>query len=318
MTYMQLCAGYPSHPYILACEICPLLGAAMPQKKECCVPPPHAPCPAIELLLDCRMYILALRRFALCDSLSPGLVEEIDDDVVLLHPQAVEVLSHHIRQLVFVLPPEVFASCNCRRVEANATGLGEDPAVVVADEGGRRLQAVCSAVRVENVSFEGGPLKLLQQESVSNCVVRRKNGKQCRKTGRRLTPGVLGSCVLTVGSGAGAAALVALAFVTSRRLEPALLATLRILLLEWDAAAPPFFSFDVGVSALESSWPLRAALEGAMGEGADESKESRGCAEEVKRQVLGVLSVGIRLVTSYETGLGNRLRECAVGGVGIV
>lgn len=76
----------------------------------------------------------------------------------------------------------------------------------------------------------------------------------------RPTPGVLASCALAVEVGAVATAFVELAFVTSRRLEPAALATLRIF-----EPPPPFFSFEVGVSALESSCPLRAAFEGAIG-----------------------------------------------------
>jgi hypothetical protein len=66
--------------------------------------------------------------------------------------------------------------------------------------------------------------------------------------------------VLGAEVGAAATAFAELAFVTSRRLEPAALATLRIFV-----PPPPFLSFVVGVSALESSWPLRAAFEGAMG-----------------------------------------------------
>jgi hypothetical protein len=62
---------------------------------------------------------------------------------------------------------------------------------------------------------------------------------------------VLASCVFAAVSDAvAAAALVgALAFVTSRRLEPALLATLRI----FDPPPPPFFSFEVAASVLGSS-----------------------------------------------------------------
>ena len=78
-----------------------------------------------------------------------------------MHAQAVEVFSHHVGQLVFVLPPKIPASCDGRRVEANAPGLGEGPFVVVADEGCRCLEAVGAAVGVEDVSFEGGPLELL-------------------------------------------------------------------------------------------------------------------------------------------------------------
>lgn len=83
------------------------------------------------------------------------------------------------------------------------------------------------------------------------------------------TPGVLASCVpaADLAAAAAAAALVAFAFATSRKFVPALLATLRILPL--DPAALPFFSF-AGVSALESSWPPRAAFAGGMG------RETRG------------------------------------------
>ena len=98
-----------------------------------------------------------------CDPLTSDLVEEVDDDVVLLHAQAVEVLPHDVCQLVLGLSPELFASCDCRRVEANASRLGEHPFVMVADEGGWRLEAVRTAVGVEDVSLESRPLKLGEQ-----------------------------------------------------------------------------------------------------------------------------------------------------------
>lgn len=50
---------------------------------------------------------------------------------------------------------------------------------------------------------------------------------------------------------AAAAAFVAFVLATSRRFVPALLATLRILPL--DPVPLPFFSFVIGLSALESS-----------------------------------------------------------------
>jgi hypothetical protein len=83
---------------------------------------------------------------------------------------------------------------------------------------------------------------------------KKERDKDRKKPEGRPTPGALVSCVLAVESGAvaaaaAAAAAVELALVTSRRLEPALLATLRIL----DPPPLPFFSLAVGVSALESS-----------------------------------------------------------------
>ena len=219
------------------------------------------------------------------------------------------MLSHDVGQLVLVLPPKIFASCDCRRVEAHTAGLGEGPFVVVADEGCRCLEAVGAAVGVEDVSFEGGPLQLLGEQGSQRQQLRNTRGESKKKSGsdakdkkRLLTPGVLFSCVLAVVSGTGAAAeaaaaaaaaatiaLVALAFVTSRRLEPALLATRRILVLAWVPAPPPFFSFKIGASPLESSWPLRAALEGAMR--TRQVKGSRGfvvSVEERKREGAGV------------------------------
>lgn len=60
---------------------------------------------------------------------------------------------------------------------------------------------------------------------------------------------MLASCVSAVDSGAGVTAVVAFAFVTSRKLEPALLATLRILV----PPPLPFLSFADWVSVLVSS-----------------------------------------------------------------
>lgn len=85
-------------------------------------------------------------------------MEELDNDVVFLHAQAVEVLPHDIGQLVFVLPPDFLALCDGRGVEADAPRLGQYPFVVVADEGGWCLETVCSAVGVEDLSLESGPL----------------------------------------------------------------------------------------------------------------------------------------------------------------
>lgn len=65
--------------------------------------------------------------------------------------------------------------------------------------------------------------------------------------------------MFAAASVAAAAAFVALAFVTSRRFEPALLATLRILPLDW---LP--LSFEFRASVLESSWPPRAAFGGMV------------------------------------------------------
>jgi hypothetical protein len=120
--------------------------------------------------------------------------------------------------------------------------------MVVANEGGRGLETVCSTVGVEDVPFEGRPLQLFEKESVSECIIRRTEGLP--------TPGVLASGVfvpaadLAAAAAAAVAAFVAFAFATSRKFVPALLATLRILPL--DPAPLPFFSF-AGVSALESS-----------------------------------------------------------------
>lgn len=118
---------------------------------------------AFELPPNFRMYMFSSLRLPFGYPLASHFVEEVDDDVVLLDTQAIEVLSYHVGQLVFGLSAELLASCDCRRVEADAPWLGEDPIVVVANEGGRRLEAVGSAICVEDVPFEGGPLKLLER-----------------------------------------------------------------------------------------------------------------------------------------------------------
>jgi hypothetical protein len=133
--------------------------AAMLEPRECCIPPSvYVSCIVFESPLQFRVCVVSSLWFPLCYPLTSDLVEEVYDDVVLLHAQAVEVLPHDVCQLVLGLSPELFASRDCRRVEANASRLGEHPFVVIADEGSRRLQAVRSAVRVEDVSFESGPL----------------------------------------------------------------------------------------------------------------------------------------------------------------
>ena len=235
-----------SIPSILAASL-PAAGCNAPDKR---VLFSSIPCVCIqaESPVGFWVYILAPLWLPLCYSLAAHLVEEVDDDVVLLHAQAVEVLPHHVGQLVLGLSPELFAPCDCRRVEANAPRLREHPFVVVADEGGRCLEAVCSAVGVEDVPLKSRPLKLLGGNRRALAGAWRKRGtKQMQKPEGRPTPGALVSCVLAVGSGAAAAAAaVELALVTSRRLEPALLATLRIL----DPPPLPFFSLAVGVSAL--------------------------------------------------------------------
>jgi hypothetical protein len=82
------------------------------------------------------------------------------------------VLPHDIGQLVLGLPPKLFAPCDCRRVEPNAPWLGEDPFVVIADEGGRCLEAVRATVGVENVPVKGGPLQLFGAKTLANALWR--------------------------------------------------------------------------------------------------------------------------------------------------
>lgn len=60
------------------------------------------------------MYVLDSRRFPFRHSLVAHLVQELDDDVVLLHTQPVEVFPDHVGQLVLSLSAELFASCNRR------------------------------------------------------------------------------------------------------------------------------------------------------------------------------------------------------------
>ena len=87
-------------------------------------------------------------------------MQKIDNDVVFHDPQTVKVFPHRARQLIAILSPVFFPSGDGGRVEAYAPSLGEDPLVVVACECGGCVEAVCSPVCVEDVSFEGGPLEL--------------------------------------------------------------------------------------------------------------------------------------------------------------
>jgi len=104
------------------------------------------------------MYILAPWWFYFFYPLTPHLVKEVDNDIVFLDAQAVEVLSHDIRQLVTGLSPEFSASCDCRGVEPDASWLSQHPFMVVADESGRSPEAVGSSVGMENVSIKRRPL----------------------------------------------------------------------------------------------------------------------------------------------------------------
>lgn len=63
------------------------------------------------------------------------LVQKIDDGVILLHAHSVEVLSHHRSQLMLVLSRSLVFVDHGWGVEADATRLREDPAMVGA---GRR------------------------------------------------------------------------------------------------------------------------------------------------------------------------------------
>lgn len=144
-----------------------------------------------------------------CAPPTPRLVEEVDNDVVLLHAQAVEVPPHRVAQLIFGLPPELLGPCDCGRVEADAPRLGEDPFVVLADEGGRRLEAVGSAVTVEDVPLKGGPLQLFFfvpfEPSASRTLRaswRRQRMGHPEEARGLPTPGLVASCALAVESGA--------------------------------------------------------------------------------------------------------------------
>ncbi len=94
--------------------------------------------------------------------MTPDLVEEVNNDVVFLYTETVEMLPHSVRKLVFGLSAKFFASRNRWGVNADAPSSGEDPLMDVAGEGGRGVEAVGSAVSVEDVAVESGPLKLFR------------------------------------------------------------------------------------------------------------------------------------------------------------
>lgn len=57
------------------------------------------------------------------DSLTPDLVQKVDNDIVLLRPQSIEMLSGRVGELFFALPPQLLASCHCGRLEPDASWL---------------------------------------------------------------------------------------------------------------------------------------------------------------------------------------------------
>lgn len=72
------------------------------------------------MISRCVVYAFPLRWLGHTSAL--GLVEEVDDDVVLLDAESVEVLADSVSELVFALPSEFCPPSHRRRMQANATG----------------------------------------------------------------------------------------------------------------------------------------------------------------------------------------------------
>lgn len=119
------------------------------------------PCRILPLKINIRLICFPL--LSLCDAAAANLVQKIDNNVILLNPEAVEVLPYCIRELVLALSSQFLAPCDGRRVEPDAPRLGENPLVDVVLEGGRCVETVGSAVFVKDVARKGRPLELLQR-----------------------------------------------------------------------------------------------------------------------------------------------------------
>ena len=104
---------------------------------------------------------------------APDLVEKVDNDIVFLYAQAVKMLPHRIRQGILALSAEFSASRDRGRVDPDAPRLRKDPLMDGISEGCRSVQAVGSAVSMENVPLESGPLKLGMQGNVSKSLTSR-------------------------------------------------------------------------------------------------------------------------------------------------
>lgn len=85
---------------------------------------------------------------------------EVNNDIVLLDPYAIEVLPYGQCQSVFALSFEPLLAEHCRRMQPEARRLRENPFVICAREGYRCIYVVLSTVRVKDLSFEGGPWQL--------------------------------------------------------------------------------------------------------------------------------------------------------------
>ena len=87
------------------------------------------------------------------------LADKVDNDVVLLDPEVVEVFADGQREALLALAGGL-ASDHGRGVHADALGLREDGLVEGPREGAWGVEVVLSAVGVEGLSVEGGPLNL--------------------------------------------------------------------------------------------------------------------------------------------------------------
>lgn len=104
-----------------------------------------------------------------------NLVNKVNDHVVFLDTHAVKVFSHGESELILALATSFPTADHGRRVYTNTARLGEDPLAVWVGEGSRGTEVVFAAVGVEDVSFEGSPVKL-QNTTFSNACNKGQNG----------------------------------------------------------------------------------------------------------------------------------------------
>jgi len=128
------------------------------------------------LPLEINSRLISFPSLSLRDAAASNLVQKIDNYVVLLNPEAVEVLPYGICELVLALSSQLLAPRNCRGVEPDAPRLGENPLVDVILEGGRGVETVRSAVFVKDVARKCRPLELLQRRELLDRASRQEMG----------------------------------------------------------------------------------------------------------------------------------------------